>query len=262
MPDNTMMLGAGGAGMAPTLEGTERGLTVSSVMKEIAVLKDKFKSDDEDHCACVCVHGTASCVVVVVCVLGVERLGGVGLFGRSIDGSLCQSMATARPGVLLYAVCVCMYVYWTPINRSRPERALVFSFPVLPCPPSSPTHTHARHPTTATLSSLPLHRHLHPHTHTPVSPYQDLEKAAVLQECRVFHDANVVTQDPRRCCQLITKLLHILAQVRGWMGGREGAGGVAWGGWMDGWMDGLMDGSGTPPAPIQSHTNPLHPTSP
>lgn len=49
MPDNTMMLGAGG-GMAPTLESTERGLTVSSVMKEIAVLKDKFKMDDEDHC--------------------------------------------------------------------------------------------------------------------------------------------------------------------------------------------------------------------
>lgn len=48
-----------------------------------------------------------------------------------------------------------------------------------------------------------------------VSPYQDLEKATVLQECRVFHDANIVTQDPRRCCQLITKLLHILTQVCG-----------------------------------------------
>ena len=49
MPDNTMLLGAGG-GMAPTLESSERGLTVSSVMKEIAVLKDKFKSEDDDHC--------------------------------------------------------------------------------------------------------------------------------------------------------------------------------------------------------------------
>lgn len=56
--------------------------------------------------------------------------------------------------------------------------------------------------------------HLSPLPHT-VSPYQDLEKATVLQECRVFHDANIVTQDPRRCCQLITKLLHILTQVGG-----------------------------------------------
>lgn len=45
-----------------------------------------------------------------------------------------------------------------------------------------------------------------------LSPYQDLEKATVLQECRVFHDANVVTQNPRLCCQLITKLLHIITQ--------------------------------------------------
>lgn len=52
--------------------------------------------------------------------------------------------------------------------------------------------------------------------HQTVSPYHDLEKATVLQECRVFHDANIVTQDPRRCCQLITKLLHILTQVRSW----------------------------------------------
>jgi hypothetical protein len=50
--------------------------------------------------------------------------------------------------------------------------------------------------------------------HAAVSPYQDLEKATVLQECRVFHDANVVTQNPRLCCQLITKLLHIITQVR------------------------------------------------
>ena len=70
--------------------------------------------------------------------------------------------------------------------------------------------------------SLPL---LHlilfdPLTHTnpssiwsSVSPYQDLEKATVLQECRVFHDSNIVTTNPRLCCQLITKLLHILTQV-------------------------------------------------
>ncbi|CAM9626678.1 unnamed protein product [Scytosiphon promiscuus] len=42
------------------------------------------------------------------------------------------------------------------------------------------------------------------------SPYQDLEKATVLQECRVFSDSNVVTNHPRRCGMLITKLLYIL----------------------------------------------------
>lgn len=44
------------------------------------------------------------------------------------------------------------------------------------------------------------------------SPYQHLEKATVLQECRVFHDAAVVTQNPRRCCLLITKLLFLLVK--------------------------------------------------
>ena len=44
------------------------------------------------------------------------------------------------------------------------------------------------------------------------TPYQDLEKAPVLQECRVFHDSNTVKENPRLCCQVITKLLHILMQ--------------------------------------------------
>ena len=34
----------------------------------------------------------------------------------------------------------------------------------------------------------------------------------MLQECRIFDDATVVTNQPRKCCQLITKLLHILTQ--------------------------------------------------
>lgn len=34
----------------------------------------------------------------------------------------------------------------------------------------------------------------------------------MLQECRVFHDAQVVTQNPRRCCLLITKLLFLLVK--------------------------------------------------
>jgi coatomer protein complex subunit gamma len=39
-----------------------------------------------------------------------------------------------------------------------------------------------------------------------------LEKAAVLQECRVFHDASEVTKNPRKCCTLITKLLFLLVK--------------------------------------------------
>ena len=45
-----------------------------------------------------------------------------------------------------------------------------------------------------------------------VSPYQHLEKATVLQECRVFHEAQTVTQNPRKCCLLITKLLFLLVK--------------------------------------------------
>ena len=44
-------------------------------------------------------------------------------------------------------------------------------------------------------------------------PFQHLEKSTVLLDCRVFHDAQVVTQNPRKCCLLITKLLFLL--VRG-----------------------------------------------
>lgn len=36
-----------------------------------------------------------------------------------------------------------------------------------------------------------------------------IEKGAVLQEARVFNDAQV---DPRRCSQVITKLLYLLNQ--------------------------------------------------
>lgn len=44
------------------------------------------------------------------------------------------------------------------------------------------------------------------------SPYQHLEKATVLQESRIFHDSSVVTQNPRKCCQMITKLLFLLVK--------------------------------------------------
>lgn len=44
------------------------------------------------------------------------------------------------------------------------------------------------------------------------SPFQNLDKATVLQETKIFSDANMVTKHPKKCCQLITKLLHILTQ--------------------------------------------------
>ncbi|RLN89963.1 hypothetical protein BBJ28_00006301 [Nothophytophthora sp. Chile5] len=44
------------------------------------------------------------------------------------------------------------------------------------------------------------------------SPFQGLDKATVLQETKIFSDANMVTRHPKKCCQLITKLLHILTQ--------------------------------------------------
>ena len=44
------------------------------------------------------------------------------------------------------------------------------------------------------------------------SPYSHLEKAPVLQECRVFHDATVVTQNPRKCSILLTKLLVLIVK--------------------------------------------------
>ena len=45
-----------------------------------------------------------------------------------------------------------------------------------------------------------------------VSPFQGLDKATVLQETKIFSEANMVTRHPKKCCQLITKLLHIFTQ--------------------------------------------------
>eukprot|EP00537_Pseudo-nitzschia_pungens_P002638 CAMPEP_0172358800 /NCGR_PEP_ID=MMETSP1060-20121228/3068_1 /TAXON_ID=37318 /ORGANISM="Pseudo-nitzschia pungens, Strain cf. cingulata" /LENGTH=945 /DNA_ID=CAMNT_0013080151 /DNA_START=148 /DNA_END=2985 /DNA_ORIENTATION=+ len=42
-----------------------------------------------------------------------------------------------------------------------------------------------------------------------ISPYAHLEKAAVLQEARVFHDPTVVRENPRKCCTVIAQLLHL-----------------------------------------------------
>jgi coatomer protein complex subunit gamma len=45
-----------------------------------------------------------------------------------------------------------------------------------------------------------------------LSPFAHLDKSAVLQDCRVFHDANFVRMHPKRCCQQITRLLYFLVQ--------------------------------------------------
>ena len=42
-----------------------------------------------------------------------------------------------------------------------------------------------------------------------LSPYAHLEKAAVLQEARIFHDPNAVRENPRKCCTVIAQLLHL-----------------------------------------------------
>lgn len=39
-----------------------------------------------------------------------------------------------------------------------------------------------------------------------------MDKATVLQETKIFSDSTQVTKHPKKCCQLITKLLHILTQ--------------------------------------------------
>jgi len=41
------------------------------------------------------------------------------------------------------------------------------------------------------------------------SPYAHLEKAAVLQEARIFHDSTAVRENPRQCCTIIAQLLHL-----------------------------------------------------
>jgi coatomer subunit gamma len=41
------------------------------------------------------------------------------------------------------------------------------------------------------------------------SPYASLEKAAVLQDARIFHDPHEVRENPRKCCTVIAQLLHL-----------------------------------------------------
>jgi len=42
-----------------------------------------------------------------------------------------------------------------------------------------------------------------------ISPYAHLNKSAVLQEARIFHDSISVRENPRKCCTVIAQLLHL-----------------------------------------------------
>ena len=59
------------------------------------------------------------------------------------------------------------------------------------------------------------------------SPFYGIEKGAVLQEARIFNDSHV---DPRRCQQVITKLLYLLTQGESFTKVHAGWSGVEWGG--------------------------------
>lgn len=43
------------------------------------------------------------------------------------------------------------------------------------------------------------------------NPYQNLEKTSVLQEARTFNDTPV---NPRKCTNILTKILYMINQVR------------------------------------------------
>jgi coatomer subunit gamma len=45
-----------------------------------------------------------------------------------------------------------------------------------------------------------------------VNPFENLDTATVLQQCRAFHDPEVVSRHPRRCCEILTRLLYLMAQ--------------------------------------------------
>ncbi|KAA0150588.1 hypothetical protein FNF29_05163 [Cafeteria roenbergensis] len=45
-----------------------------------------------------------------------------------------------------------------------------------------------------------------------VNPFQGLDTATVLQKCRAFHDPVMVNKHPRKCCEILTQLLYLMAQ--------------------------------------------------
>lgn len=49
----------------------------------------------------------------------------------------------------------------------------------------------------------------------PLHPFDNLEKAAVLQEARIFHDSILVRENPQKCCRIIAQLLRLKDQKNG-----------------------------------------------
>ena len=71
-------------------------------------------------------------------------------------------------------------------------------------PPPRPTHPHARPPRAPRRAPAPAPPQVDENGFVP-HPFVGLDKAAVLQECRCFHDANFVKMHPKRCCQQILR---------------------------------------------------------
>ena len=46
-------------------------------------------------------------------------------------------------------------------------------------------------------------------TAAAIHPYEQLEKAAVLQEARIFHDSILVKENPRKCCRILAQILYL-----------------------------------------------------
>ncbi|KAL7537421.1 hypothetical protein ACHAXR_007807 [Thalassiosira sp. AJA248-18] len=42
-----------------------------------------------------------------------------------------------------------------------------------------------------------------------IHPYEQLEKAKVLQDARIFHDSILVRENPRKCCRILAQILYL-----------------------------------------------------
>ena len=179
----------------------DKPITVTSVLKEFQGLKDKFKNEDEDDCELWC-----RLLLFFLPSFLPSFLAGGGVGGNVVVGggvvvvvvvvvvSRCRMSQMSRRFSLS---CLCGYNGSSVQTEKEGSNAVSVRSP----PPVHSTETPALNPCETRLPRSPS-----------VSPYQDLEKATVLQECRVFSDSNVVTNHPRRCGMLITKLLYILTQ--------------------------------------------------
>nr|GEV74906.1 coatomer subunit gamma-2 [Tanacetum cinerariifolium] len=90
--------------------------------------------------------------------------------------------------------------------NSVPKKVNVFAWEKIKTDGPVWTHTHKILPTISIYVKKDDDRD----EEAEYSPFAGIEKGAVLQEARVFNDPQL---DPRRCSQVITKLLYLLNQV-------------------------------------------------